>query len=407
MVLGAEGSTLVFGRHRHKAVAGPSADSVTQSHSSAAVPPHIASQLERPDQVAEVVYLSRYASHASRVHAVLEYIPEREKARLLVMGQNGLRVRGARQEKPRRLVKGQTVEFPLSRLELDFYGCTATIDFPQQKSWSSTPLPISREGQSSELQVLTPVSSPMQRQALSLPPSSPPLMAFGFASADTPEEEEVEEVEEGEEIERAPRSSSPLSDAAGATDQSENLFATAAPAAGEEDAPAESSKRLSMERHVSFDIKAELLDKDALHEQSRSSGSLSPAPPAPPPEEVDLPAVLASTVVFSGSSKLSLPDLVKHMLESQPSLKEHGDEKAWSDWAGEELEKNKMFGKIPRPGRDSSGRPLQPHYYYNPDFDTDRSRATELGGLVRPLRSVQRAAKPVDWRPVGSGRRRY
>jgi hypothetical protein len=33
----------------------------------------------------------------------------------------------------------------------------------------------------------------------------------------------------------------------------------------------------------------------------------------PPP--VDLPALLASTVVFSGSSKLSLPDLVKHMLE--------------------------------------------------------------------------------------------
>lgn len=37
----------------------------------------------------------------------------------------------------------------------------------------------------------------------------------------------------------------------------------------------------------------------------------------PPP--VDLPALLASTVVFSGSSKLSLPDLVKHMLEVSQS----------------------------------------------------------------------------------------
>lgn len=33
------------------------------------------------------------------------------------------------------------------------------------------------------------------------------------------------------------------------------------------------------------------------------------------PADVDLPALIASTVVFSGSSKLSQPDLVKHMLE--------------------------------------------------------------------------------------------
>ena len=35
----------------------------------------------------------------------------------------------------------------------------------------------------------------------------------------------------------------------------------------------------------------------------------------PVPDDVDLPAILANTVVFSGSSKLSLPDLVRHMLE--------------------------------------------------------------------------------------------
>lgn len=67
-----------------------------------------------------------------------------------------------------------------------------------------------------------------------------------------------------------------------------------------------------------------------------------------------------------------------------------------------------MFGKVLRHGKDSSGHPLLPHYFYNPANDPDTSRAEELGGLVRPLRTVQRAGgKAIDWRPVGSGRRRY
>ncbi|KAI9636543.1 uncharacterized protein MKK02DRAFT_45247 [Dioszegia hungarica] len=156
-----------------------------------------------------------------------------------------------------------------------------------------------------------------------------------------------------------------------------------------------------------------------------SRSTLSPAPSVPvaavesiphspaadpevPPPPVDLPALLASTVVFSGSSKLSLPDLVKHMLEAQPSLKEHGTEAQWSVWASAELEGNQMFGKVQRSGKDSSGHPLLPHYFYVPDADPDTSRAKQLGGLVRPLRAAQRAGgKAIDWRPVGSGRRRY
>lgn len=86
-----------------------------------------------------------------------------------------------------------------------------------------------------------------------------------------------------------------------------------------------------------------------------------------------------------------------------------------------------MFGKVQRHGKvrqpaefsyivtladhgqqDSSGHPLLPHFFYNPELDSDVSRAKELGGLVRPLRSVQRGGgKAIDWRPVGSGRRRY
>ncbi|BEI81125.1 hypothetical protein CcaverHIS002_0202850 [Cutaneotrichosporon cavernicola] len=122
---------------------------------------------------------------------------------------------------------------------------------------------------------------------------------------------------------------------------------------------------------------------------------------------LDMPALLASTVVFSGSSKLSLPDLVKSLLESQPNMRVHGDEAAWGVWAAAELAVNPMFGKITRNGRDSSGKPLEPHYYYNPANDPDPARASQLAGLVRPLRATQRGGgRAIDWRPVGPGRRR-
>ena len=50
--------------------------------------------------------------------------------------------------------------------------------------------------------------------------------------------------------------------------------------------------------------------------QQRPTAQTLPARvPRPVPDGIDLAALLASTVVFSGSSKLSLPDLVKHMLE--------------------------------------------------------------------------------------------
>lgn len=91
-----------------------------------------------------------------------------------------------------------------------------------------------------------------------------------------------------------------------------------------------------------------------------------PLPIAATAAPVDLPALIASTVVFSGSSKLSLPDLVKHMLETQPSLRDHGDESAWGEWCAAELDGNPMFGKVQRHGKVST------------------ALASLISGLVRP-----------------------
>lgn len=391
------GTTLIFGRHHvrgSRSEAGP-------------VPASLAQHLQFATHPARTVILDRAAKHASRVHAAAELLPPSATSpsliRLVVLGQNGLRVR-APGAKFKRLTPGTVRTFPADvLLEVDFYGAGVMLRAFEDPD------------ETDDECLFTPEPEPQTAPSpMSLPPSSPPQ---GPMSMDAESDEEEMRVPASDEAAPTPfavrvappitqdeRSSSPLSE----------LDEPACPSVPS----APSAEALA--------VKQELLDAAAsvVHTPSVStpnaaapppsraktpkSRAASPAPVLPIPDELDLPALLASTVVFSGSSKLSLPDLVKSLLEAQPSMRVHGDESVWAAWAGAALESNDMFGKITRNGRDASGRPLQPHYFYNPAADPDAARARELGGLVRPLRATQRGGgRAIDWRPVGPGRRRY
>ncbi|KAG7562444.1 hypothetical protein FFLO_02118 [Filobasidium floriforme] len=126
-----------------------------------------------------------------------------------------------------------------------------------------------------------------------------------------------------------------------------------------------------------------------------------------PPKDLDLKALVATSVVFSGVSAISAFDLVKTILDSQPSMRRLGSDSTWATWIGDVLRGEGMFGRVDRKGKDSSGHPLLPLYYYLPANDPDQTRAAELGACMRPLRGVQRGGgKAIDWRPVGSRGRR-
>ncbi|OCF44454.1 hypothetical protein I317_01715 [Kwoniella heveanensis CBS 569] len=407
-----EGTTLIFGRHRHS-----HSSSTSFTTLSSAVPKHMIHLLAHPENDASVIPLSKTASHASRVHAAIELDKSassstgEEVVRILVIGQNGMRVRIQGKRKGVRLVQGQQYELALAKGqagELDFFGCKALVrthevEWERERLFSSSP-----------------VRAPAMYNS-SMPPSSPPMMGLGF-------DEGVSELEFGQSQARSPSVSIPK---LGESSRSSPAVQSAAEV--EEDrqsrqssplSPASEARRsplpdlepltpvspisqLPGSQHVTEpnekSIKLERMDAAAAVPKPLSRAA---SPALPVPAEVDLAAIIASTVVFSGSSKLSLPDLVKHMLESQPSLKEHGPESRWSTWVSTELESNKMFGKVERHGKDASGHPLLPHYFYNPAEDPDASRATELGALVRPLRTAQRTGgKVIDWRPVGRGRR--
>jgi hypothetical protein len=405
----AAGETLVFGRHHLR-----NRPAVT------APPQAIADKLAYPPHPARTIILDRAASHASRVHAAVELLPTTPpQIRLLVVGQNGLRVR-APGGKYRRITPGNVRTFPAAALEVEFYGAAValTLEDPDETD-EELFTPPTRAAEPVALGAPSPLSLPPSsppRQALSSPPrdlgsddmdidirmpvlDEPAPTPFVSRVAPPPAPIEIETEKEEEDV-RSERSSSPLSDI-----EDEPIMAPAPVPAPAPEAVAVKQEMLEDKPKSRPASPAPASKRANTPAKSRAS---TPAPPPPAPAGVDMPALLASTVVFSGSSKLSLPDLVKSLLESQPSMRTHGDEAAWAVWADAELAANPMFGKITRNGRDSSGKPLQPHYFYNPANDPDAARARELGGLVRPLRATQRGGgRAIDWRPVGPGRRRY
>ncbi|WRT68848.1 uncharacterized protein IL334_005829 [Kwoniella shivajii] len=442
-----KGTTFIFGRHRNSSSNSRSSASrkTTSTTLSSSIPKHLFQLLSAPENETSVIHLSKHASHASRVHAAIELVnqshddnSENNNAmiRIIVIGQNGMKVRVVGKKRGVRLLQGQKYDLSLNTnqsVELDFFGCKALIRLEAKHQQQQEQQEEQQRGLSGErLFSSSPISQNELRLQSSMPPSSPPVMPADLDDELSELEEEAhrevsmksessvvpaiqilaapaEEVQVEEEEDRQSRQSSPLSP------PSEPRLSPLPDMEAEDEVVVEDMKQgANQPSSAQMDINEKSIKAEKIESAisvptanvKPTSRASSPVIVAPVPNDVDLPAIIASTVVFSGSSKLSLPDLVKHMLESQPSLKDHGSEKTWFAWVGQALQGNKMFGKVERHGKDSSGHPLLPHYYYNPASDPDSSRAKELGALVRPLRTAQRTGgKTIDWRPVGRGRR--
>ncbi|WVQ81590.1 hypothetical protein IAT38_003714 [Cryptococcus sp. DSM 104549] len=426
------GTTLIFGRHHVR----PTGAAPATTTLSKAIPRAMSGLIANPGNAASLVLLSRDAPHASRVHAAVELVlpssQNREKImRIIAIGQNGMRVRVPGgillgKKKGVRLAQGQFFEVGLERghaVELDFYGCKAVVRMESGQV----------QGNEEEEEVLFPSSPAMKIPALasSLPPSSPPIMHADLPAGSpldddaksnhSRESSPLSPVSARQSPVLAPASPSPSGSASPSRSERASSLILGDVFDGEPEAESDREDQFPHGHEADLQVKAERLE--ALNPSSKrgtpaptaasahgaTSSHSTPAPAEPvkaAPAEIDRPAVIASSIVFSGSSKTSLADLVKLMLETQPHLKAHGDEHLWSIWVNEELESNPMFGKVERHGKDVSGRPLLPHYFYNPSADPDPERAKDLGGLVRPLRTAARGGQAIDWRPVGARRRR-
>lgn len=326
-----QGTTLIFGRH-HTRAAPPTMQL-------ASIPEALRTHLTEEDNDVRVVVLDRAARHASRMHAAVELADGGKTVRLLVLGQNGVRVRTSPVGKHRRLLAGQVATFsPSDKLEIDFYGASVAVRVEEED----------RE------RLFTPeVEMDRAASPLSLPPSSPPLAPVEDSASES-EEEEEDEVEAEARRQRAgtprppavlfSRSSSPLSEpdttvfgllppirvppasavpaslvspALATTAGSRPGSATASPRSHPRSKPATPRGSPSTPSAAQIAVKTELV----VGTHPPRAGTPKSRPSTPPlelppfPEGLDLAALLASTVVFSGSSKLSLPDLVKSLLE--------------------------------------------------------------------------------------------
>ena len=285
------GTSLIFGRHRHRPDPSSSKQPSSSSiHLRSSIPTHLHHLVTDLDSPTSIIYLSRYASHASRTHALVEYDEEKDGLKVLVIGQNGMKIGG------KRVLAGQRVEIPRrERVFLDFYGTRVGLIFPEKVQEAV-----------GDLNMLFTPSSP---ERLSLPPSSPPL-------------EPVDDVEMEEPIRHASplfsRDSSPLS--APSDDEDEIPDPVSDPASemselAEDEAEGESGQLSSVEsRELTPPPRSQSREKSVKREMLETVEVSDPVP-----DGIDLAALLASTVVFSGSSKLSLPDLVKHMLDVSTS----------------------------------------------------------------------------------------
>jgi hypothetical protein len=123
---------------------------------------------------------------------------------------------------------------------------------------------------------------------------------------------------------------------------------------------------------------------------------------------IDLIGILASGIVFQPRATLTTTECVTLLLESQPSLFEHGKSEAWRPSVLQSLRKG-PFGVIENEGlKDASGKKLEPDWHYRPDLDNDKERKASLTPFVKSIRSTQRQKKQYFFkRPSDLKNRRW
>jgi hypothetical protein len=263
---------------------------------------------------ARLAPLPRTASHASRAHVLVEAVPpsssdDVDRIVFSVLGQNGCKIRHLGSDSnATRYPAGGVVQFSRAevgetmRIEVDMYSCRAIVEWlapvkiPTRHA-TPTLSPI-RNVDDALVELL---QTPVVRKKPT-PTSTLPAPVAAQDDPDSPARSIHSQMSYESELEH------------------ETTLAAAAAVGGD----------------LSREVKKEWLDaahSSAADDRSPAGpaprapsttfdlSSLGPAPVPPVPVDIDLKALVATSLVFSGSSAISAPDLVKAILDvSVPSL---------------------------------------------------------------------------------------
>ena len=270
--------------------------------------------------------LPRTASHASRAHVLVQVVPttdaEGEQIQFTVLGQNGCKIRCGGAERAERYAAGGVARFGRAArgqtlgIEVDMYSCRAIIEWlPVDVEEDIPPSPTIDDDLAALVQ--TPSPAIPRRTAVPAETPSPARLIHSQMTYDNPSDDEA-----------PPARASP-------------------------------SRQVKKER------------LDAAERKSDAAGPVAAVVETMPrpPRDVDLKALVATSLVFSGTSAISAPDLVKSILDvshisthyeilpadslvkSQPSMKTHGRESVWAVWVEDTLHSHPMFGRVDRKGK--------------------------------------------------------
>lgn len=119
--------------------------------------------------------------------------------------------------------------------------------------------------------------------------------------------------------------------------------------------------------------------------------------------------LIIETMATSRASSLPASSLVKHVMSSQPYLKDQRSERDWLSIFERVLQDGSadrgsgVFGKVESSGKDDSNRPLEAQWFYVPERDEDQERAALIRSMMpRPgKRTETMKYKQYYWRPLG------
>ncbi|WFD32457.1 hypothetical protein MSPP1_003505 [Malassezia sp. CBS 17886] len=395
------------------------------------------------------------ARHISRVHALVRWIPftpaEAGGDRLglfvlRILGQNGLIVDGRRRR------AAQVVRLDPGRTELDFFGLK--VQFAVDDMDSSAVAPDGR--------------SPTKRGACMghIPPSSP--AAFAEAEEENPIRPRARDCTPSPAAELSPLRGDSESPAparvarAWMVPESPTATMWRTQEARISSTGAEVAVARTENAAVEEEEHAMVCNDPSPCAGQPCAGTLVAAKTRPPMDMAsqfttacslvarlaptyDLAGLLAGAIVFHRTATISTSEAVRSVLSANPgmmrgevgartaayspskrrlpgtsgALPEHGTvisgwesgtrwqaaaRRAWHECLAAELQRARMFGDIQRPGKDTSGNPLECWYYYDQENDPDVERAQNLGAFVKPMRSAVRSQKPIFWKKSEYGR---
>lgn len=227
---------------------------------------------------AKLAPLPRTASHASRAHVLIQVTPAadaaQEQIQLHVLGQNGCKIRQLPAGPAERFAAGGIVKFTRARgekvkAEVDMYSCRAIVEWLSVEEEVEEPItqtlpPTTIDDDLAQL-VQTPIAPSIARRIVQPIPAETPSPARSIHSQMT------------------------------------------------YDNPSDDEQPLPLET-PSRQVKKEWMDAAEMKNPFPARTLTSEATPDAP-VDIDLKALVATSLVFSGSSAISAPDLVKSILD--------------------------------------------------------------------------------------------